>query len=146
MVALDSLVVTTALSTIRRDLDVSMETLEWTVDAYNLSFAVLLLTGAALGEHYGRRRLFVFGLFSVCDCLGGLRACARRQRVAYRTGPTSFGAFAAFATEADRNALLTTGGPKMSGEFSELFVEPPSFEKADVLLARNLNAPIHDRS
>lgn len=62
MVALDSLVVTTALSTIRRDLGASMETLEWTVNAYSLSFAVLLLTGAALGERYGRRRLFVIGL------------------------------------------------------------------------------------
>ncbi|THD45168.1 MAG: DHA2 family efflux MFS transporter permease subunit [Bradyrhizobium sp.] len=63
MVAFDSLVVTTALSTIRRDLGAPMETLEWTVNAYSLSFAVLLLTGAALGERYGRRRLFVIGLF-----------------------------------------------------------------------------------
>ena len=62
MVALDSLVVTTALSTIRRDLGASMETLEWTVNAYNLTFAVLLLIGASLGERYGRRRLFVTGL------------------------------------------------------------------------------------
>jgi EmrB/QacA subfamily drug resistance transporter len=62
MVALDSLIVTTALSTIRRDLGASMETLEWTVNAYSLSFAVLLLTGASLGERYGRRRLFVIGL------------------------------------------------------------------------------------
>ena len=62
MVALDSLVVTTALSTIQRDLGASMETLEWTVNAYNLSFAVLLLIGASIGERYGRRRLFVTGL------------------------------------------------------------------------------------
>jgi MFS family permease len=48
MVALDALVVTTALSTLRLDLGASIETLEWTVNAYNLSFAVLLLTGAAL--------------------------------------------------------------------------------------------------
>lgn len=56
--------------------------------------------------------------------------------IAYRTGPTSFGAFAAFATEADRNALLSAGGPKMSREFAELFVGAPTFEKADVLMAR----------
>ena len=56
MVALDALVVTTALSRIRIDLGASIEALEWTVNAYNLSFAVLLLTGAALGDRFGRRR------------------------------------------------------------------------------------------
>jgi EmrB/QacA subfamily drug resistance transporter len=62
IVALDALVVTTALSTIRADLDASIEQLEWTVNAYNLSFAVLLLTAAALGDRFGRRRLFAAGL------------------------------------------------------------------------------------
>jgi EmrB/QacA subfamily drug resistance transporter len=62
MVALDALVVTTALSSIRRDLGTSVEALEWTVNAYNLGFAVLLLTGAALGDRFGRRRLFAAGL------------------------------------------------------------------------------------
>ncbi|HET8920573.1 MAG TPA: DHA2 family efflux MFS transporter permease subunit [Xanthobacteraceae bacterium] len=62
MVALDALVVTTALSTIRIDLGASIEALEWTVNAYNLSFAVLLLTGAALGDRFGRRRIFAAGL------------------------------------------------------------------------------------
>ncbi len=62
MVALDALVVATALTAIRRDFSASIEALEWTVNAYNLSFAVLLLTGAALGDRYGRRRLFVIGL------------------------------------------------------------------------------------
>ena len=62
MVALDALVVTTALSTIRIDLRASIEALEWTVNAYNLSFAVLLLTGAALGDRLGRRRMFAAGL------------------------------------------------------------------------------------
>jgi hypothetical protein len=56
--------------------------------------------------------------------------------VAFRTGPTSYGAFAAFADEADRDALLAAGGPKLSREFAGLFVRPPSFEKADVLKAR----------
>src|SRR5262249_10136246 len=62
MVALDALVVATALSTMRLDLDASIEALEWTMNAYNLSFAVLLLTGAALGDRFGRRRMFVVGL------------------------------------------------------------------------------------
>src|SRR4051794_3293263 len=62
MVALDTLVVTTALSTIRSDLGASIESLEWTVNAYSLSFAVLMMTAAALGDRYGRRRLFASGL------------------------------------------------------------------------------------
>lgn len=62
MAALDTLVVSTALSTIRMDLGASIGQLEWTVNAYNLSFAVLLVTGAALGDRYGRRRLYALGL------------------------------------------------------------------------------------
>jgi len=62
MAALDAMVVATALGTIRLDLGASIEALEWTVNAYNLSFAVLLLTGAALGDRFGRRRLFAIGL------------------------------------------------------------------------------------
>src|SRR5205823_10059587 len=62
MVTLDNLVVTTALPVIRRELDASLQELEWTVNAYTLTFAVLLLTGAALGDRFGRRRLFVIGL------------------------------------------------------------------------------------
>jgi EmrB/QacA subfamily drug resistance transporter len=62
MVALDMLVVTTALSTIRVHLGASAEQLQWTVNAYTLSFAVLLMTGAVLGDRFGRRRLFASGL------------------------------------------------------------------------------------
>lgn len=62
MVALDATVVTTALSRIRVDLSTSIEELEWTVNAYSLSFAVLLMTGAVLGDRFGRRRLFTTGL------------------------------------------------------------------------------------
>src|SRR5690242_14602393 len=73
MISLDSLVVSTALPTIRVHLGASIEELEWTVNAYTLSFAVLLLTGAALGDRFGRRRMFVAGLavFS-----GASAACA----------------------------------------------------------------------
>ena len=62
MVTLDNLVVTTALPVIKQELNASIESLEWTVNAYTLSFAVLLLTGAALGDRFGRRRVFLVGL------------------------------------------------------------------------------------
>ena len=62
MVTLDNLVVTTALPSIRRDLGASLEDLEWTVNAYTLAFAVFLLTGAALGDRFGRRRMFLVGI------------------------------------------------------------------------------------
>ncbi|MGJ5756592.1 MFS transporter [Streptomyces puniciscabiei] len=62
MAGLDNLVVVTALPTIREKLGGSLEQLEWTVNAYTLTFAVLMLTGAALGDRFGRRRVFVAGL------------------------------------------------------------------------------------
>src|SRR4030081_729125 len=62
MVGLDALVVATALSTIRLHLGASIESLEWTVNAYTLSFAVLLMTGSALGDRFGRRGMFTIGI------------------------------------------------------------------------------------
>src|SRR5881392_4048697 len=62
MVTLDNLVVTSALPVIRHDLHASLSQLEWTVNAYTLTFAVLLLTGAALGDRFGRRLMFSIGL------------------------------------------------------------------------------------
>ncbi|NUS15978.1 MAG: MFS transporter [Streptomyces sp.] len=62
MAALDNLVVTTALPSIRKDLGGALSDLEWTVNAYTLTFAVLLMFGAALGDRFGRRRLFLTGL------------------------------------------------------------------------------------
>jgi EmrB/QacA subfamily drug resistance transporter len=62
MVTLDNLVVTMALAVIRADLDATIQGLEWTVNAYTLTLAVLLLTGAALGDRFGRRRMFVVGM------------------------------------------------------------------------------------
>ncbi|HEY3879027.1 MAG TPA: MFS transporter [Trebonia sp.] len=62
MVALDQLVVSTALNAIRNSLHASLATLEWTANAHSLSFAVLLITGAALGDRFGRRRMFAVGL------------------------------------------------------------------------------------
>jgi EmrB/QacA subfamily drug resistance transporter len=62
MTTLDNLVVTTALPVIHRDLHASLSGLEWTVNAYTLTFAVFLITGAALGDRFGRRRMFVIGI------------------------------------------------------------------------------------
>ncbi|UQX02485.1 DHA2 family efflux MFS transporter permease subunit [Streptomyces sp. RerS4] len=62
MAALDNLVVTTALPAIRADLGGALEDLEWTVNAYTITFAVLLMFGSALGDRFGRRRLFIGGL------------------------------------------------------------------------------------
>jgi EmrB/QacA subfamily drug resistance transporter len=62
VVILDVMVVATALTAIRRDLGASLTELEWTVNAYTLSFAVLLMTAAALGDRLGRRRVFAAGL------------------------------------------------------------------------------------
>ncbi len=73
MVSLDNLVVTTALPVIKADLGASLAQLEWTVNAYTLTFAVLLLTGAALGDRFGRKRVFIVGL-------SDLHRSARRPR------------------------------------------------------------------
>src|SRR6266480_5213956 len=62
MAALDTVVVSTALPTIRVDLGASVSQLEWTINAYNLAFAVTLITAAALGDRFGRRRLYALGL------------------------------------------------------------------------------------
>jgi EmrB/QacA subfamily drug resistance transporter len=80
MVALDVLVVATALSTIRLDLGASLASLEWIVGAYNLTFAVLLMTGAALGDRFGRRRVFLAGLslFTVASA-----ACALAPNIGW---------------------------------------------------------------
>jgi EmrB/QacA subfamily drug resistance transporter len=74
MTALDNLVVGVALPSIRDDLGGSLESLEWTVNAYTLSFAVLLITGAALGDRFGRKRMFVagVGVFTVASALAAL--------------------------------------------------------------------------
>src|ERR1700752_3461448 len=74
MVVLDNLVVTTALPSIRADLGGGVQDLEWTVNAYTLSFAVLLLTGAALGDRFGPPRMFliVLGLFTLSSAAAAL--------------------------------------------------------------------------
>ena len=74
MAALDNLVVVTALPVIRADLDASLSELEWIVNAYTLTFAVLLLTGAALGDRFGRKPMFIvgIGIFTVGSALAAI--------------------------------------------------------------------------
>src|SRR5436305_7213034 len=74
MVMLDNTVVNVALPTIQRDLHASISGLEWTVNAYTLAFAVLLVTGGRLGDLFGRRRMFLFGVvvFATASALIGL--------------------------------------------------------------------------
>src|SRR2546430_2124140 len=78
MVTLDNLVVTSALPVIRRNLHASLSQLEWTVNAYTLTFAVLLLTGAALGDRYGRRLMFSIGIgvFTIGSAVAALSTTA----------------------------------------------------------------------
>ena len=99
MAALDTLVVTTALTTIRLDLGASIEQLEWTVNAYNLSFAVLLMTAAALGDRFGRRSVFAVGLvlFALASA-----ACALAPSIGWL--------IAARAVQGVGAAILTTLG------------------------------------
>ena len=74
MVVLDNLVVSVALSSIHRDFGSSVQSLEWTVNAYTLCYAVFLLTGATFGDRFGRRRMFVLGLsiFTAASAVAGL--------------------------------------------------------------------------
>jgi EmrB/QacA subfamily drug resistance transporter len=74
MIMLDNTVVNVALPSIQRDLGASLSSLEWTVNAYTLAFAVLLVTGGRLGDIFGRRRVFLFGvvLFAASSAAIGL--------------------------------------------------------------------------
>src|SRR3954470_13432864 len=74
MVVLDNLIVASTLPAIQRSLGASLGSLEWILNAYILAFAVLMLTAAALGERYGRRRVFTAGvvLFTVSSAAGAL--------------------------------------------------------------------------
>src|SRR4030095_3383011 len=113
MVTLDNLVVTTALPSIRNDLGASIQDLEWTVNAYTLTFAVLLLTGAALGDRFGRRRMFVIGLglFHPASA-GGALAASPRALIAARALQ---GAGAAIVTPLTLTLLSTAFPPQKRG-------------------------------
>ena len=87
MVGLDILVVTTTLTTIHLRLGASLGQLEWIINAYTLSFAVLLMTASALGDRFGRRRLFLAGLslFTVMSA-----ACALAPSIGWLIAATKF--------------------------------------------------------
>jgi EmrB/QacA subfamily drug resistance transporter len=78
MVVLDNLVVNVALPSIHRDLGASIQALEWTVNAYVLAYAVFLLTGSALGDRFGRKRMFIGGiaLFTIASAASALAPTA----------------------------------------------------------------------
>jgi EmrB/QacA subfamily drug resistance transporter len=84
MAALDNLVVTTALPTIQRHFGASLSELEWVVNAYTLTFAVLLLTGAALGDRFGRKRMLIIGIaiFTLGSTLAALSGTSTELIVA----------------------------------------------------------------
>ena len=135
MILLDALVVTTALHAIAVDLNASIADLEWTVNAYTLPFAVLLMAGAALGERYGRRRVLVGGLAlfgiasagcAVAPGLGWLIAARALQGVgAAAVAPVALSVLsAAFGPGlrprvlgwfASITGLATLGGPLVGG-------------------------------
>ena len=120
MGALDNLVVTTALPNIREDLGGGLEDLEWTVSAYTLTFAVLLMTGAALGDRFGRRRIFALGLgiftaasaaAALSDGIDGLVAARAVQGVgAAILMPLSLTLLTAAVPAAKRGAALGVWG------------------------------------
>jgi EmrB/QacA subfamily drug resistance transporter len=76
MIMLDNTVVNVALPSIQRDLGASISGLEWTINGYTLSFAVLLATGGRLGDIFGRRRMFLFGvvIFALSSATAGFAA------------------------------------------------------------------------
>ncbi len=116
MVVLDNLVVTTALPSIRTDLGGGLQALEWTVNAYTLTFAVLLLTGAALGDRFGRRRMFVIGLgiFTVASAAAAL-APTTGALIAARALQ---GAGAAIVTPLTLTLLVAAFPPRSAGSRS----------------------------
>jgi EmrB/QacA subfamily drug resistance transporter len=113
MVVLDNLVVSVALPSIHRDLGASIQSLEWTVNAYTLSYAVLLLTGAALGDRLGRRRMFMAGisLFTVSSAAAALAPSIGLLIVARATQ----GAGAAIATPLTLTLLAAAFPPDRRG-------------------------------
>jgi EmrB/QacA subfamily drug resistance transporter len=113
MVVLDNLVVTVALPSIRSDLGGGLQALEWTVNAYTLTFAVLLLTGAALGDRFGRRRMFVIGLalFTLASAAAAL-APSTGALIAARALQ---GAGAAIVTPLTLTLLSTAFAPEKRG-------------------------------
>ncbi len=109
MVSLDNLVVTMALPVIRLDLGASLADLEWTVNAYTLTYAALLLFGAALGDRFGRRRVFVIGL--AIFTLGSAAAALAPTSTALILARATQGLGAAFVTPLSLTILSAAVSP-----------------------------------
>ena len=88
MIMLDNTVVNVALPSIQRDLGASISGLEWTINGYTLSFAVLLATGGRLGDIFGRRRMFLIGVIIFAALLGDRRP-RRRTRPRWSSAASS---------------------------------------------------------
>ncbi len=88
MITLDNLIVVSTIPSMQADLGVSIDRLQWVVDAYILVFAVFILTGAALGDRYGRRRMLVVGTARVLGRLGRRRALERPHRSSSSRAPS----------------------------------------------------------
>jgi MFS family permease len=113
MVTLDSLVVVTALPAIHRELGGQVSTLEWAVNAYLLVFAAGIITAASIGEHFGRRRVYVAGLalFSLASA-----ACALAPSTTLLIAARAMqGLGAAIVTPVSLTILTTAFGPERRG-------------------------------
>src|SRR5947209_12186554 len=105
MVFLDNLIVLTALPSIRRALGASVSDLEWTVNAYTLTFAVLMMTGAALGDRFGRKRCFIIGVTVFTS--GSMFAALSTSAVQLEIARAVQGLGAAFVTPLSLTILIS---------------------------------------
>jgi EmrB/QacA subfamily drug resistance transporter len=113
MSALDALVVSTALDTIKQHLHASVADLEWTVNAYTLTFAVLLMSASALGDRFGRRRLFTVGLVLF---VGASAACALAPSIGWLIGARAVeGVGSALVAPTGLTLLTTAFRPERRG-------------------------------
>src|SRR5579862_1379044 len=101
--SLDVVVVSTALPSLRTHLGASLSDLEWTINAYNLAFASLMLTAAALGDRFGRKRVYIRGLRGRAHRLAGGAGRRRRHRAAALAHPDQRGVPAGEAGHRDRH-------------------------------------------
>jgi MFS family permease len=119
MVALDTLVMSTALTSIQQSLGASLDELGWTVNAYNLSFAVLLTVAAAFGDRFGRRLIFSLGLalFVIASI-----ACALSTNVAWLIAARAVqGAGAAFIMPVGMALIGAAYPPEIRGKALGIF-------------------------
>ena len=108
MSALDALVVSTALDSIKQHLHASVTDLVWTVNAYTLTFAVLLMSASALGDRFGRRRIFTMGLVLF---VGGSAACALAPSIGWLIGARAVEGVGSALVAPTGLALLATAFP-----------------------------------